>query len=87
MKCKHKDFHIDGTVARLEDIGKFQLCIRIECLECHKPFRFLGLPFGVDLEGAAISADSLEARLSIAPEGEVSTVIDSESQGFSIRRV
>lgn len=49
--------------------------------------RFLGLPAGLDLEGAAVSADATEARLAIAPKGEVVTAIEGGTPvGFSVRR-
>jgi hypothetical protein len=51
------------------------------------PFRFIGLPVGLDLEGASVSIDGTEARLAIAPRGEVLTPLtDKECRGFTIRR-
>ena len=44
--------------------------IRIECAQCEKQFRFLGLPGGVDINGASVSVSGTEARLAIAPVDE-----------------
>lgn len=65
--CPHRNFHADVTVNRLEDAGQFQCEVRVECQDCGTPFRFLGLPRGLNLHGAACSPDGLEARLAIAP--------------------
>lgn len=48
--------------------------------------RFIGLPAGLDLNGAATSADAEEARLIIAPKGEVLNCIEGAPLGFSIKR-
>jgi hypothetical protein len=50
------------------------------------PFRFIGLPAGLDLNGAAVSADACEARLAIAPKGEVLSEIEGGVVGFSVRK-
>lgn len=67
MACEHKEFLAHVTVNRLEDSGRFNADIRVRCTECGMAFRFLGLKPGLDLDGAAVSADGLEARLAIAP--------------------
>jgi hypothetical protein len=57
-------------VVRLEDVGHSDLYhadIRIECRGCHTPFHFKGLPLGLNLQGATVSFDGLEARLAIGP--------------------
>lgn len=83
--CKHKNFDANVEVSRLEDIGRFTADVRIHCRDCGVPMRFIGLPAGVDLNGAAVSADATEARLAIAPRGEVIPPIEGP-QGFSIRK-
>ena len=67
--CEHKDFHATVGVARLEDSGGFMAEIRIRCRECDKPFQFLGLEPGLDMHGARVSLDGLEANIAIVPEG------------------
>lgn len=67
--CSHLQFDAAVKIARLEDSGGFMAEIRIKCRECGKPFQFLGLEPGLDLQGARISIDGLEANIAIAPEG------------------
>lgn len=71
--CKHMRFDAGVAVNRLEDTGKFNLDVRVSCLECGLPFQFLGLEAGLNLGGAAVSLDGEEARLAIAPKGSVPT--------------
>jgi len=86
--CEHHNFAADVTVNRLEDSGRFTADVRIECADCGTPFRFIGLPCGVDLNGAAVSVDGTEGRLAVAPKGEVVTPIDPGAVGgFTVRRV
>lgn len=84
--CKHEDFRATVGVARLEDTGRFNAEVRIECSQCHRPFQFLGLPLGLDLNGAAVSVDGQEARLAIAPVGSVPQPIDGALAGFRVRQ-
>lgn len=84
--CNHEDFRADVDVTRLEDSGRFQADVRIKCNQCGLPFRFIGLPAGLDLNGAATSADATEARLAIAPKGQVVSILEGAIAGFSVRR-
>lgn len=70
MSCPHLNFEAEVDVARLEDSGRFSADVRIKCADCGHPMRFLGLPMGLDLNGAAVSANGQEARLAIYPWGE-----------------
>ncbi len=85
-ECDHPDFAARVEVTRLIDSGRFTADVTIECAKCGLPFRFIGLPCGLDLNGAATNPDATEARLCIAPKGEVVSFIDGALQGFSIRR-
>ncbi len=77
MTCLHTaSCKADCTIEFTEDSGRFLLGVRVHCQDCGKPFVFLGLPAGVNLEGAAVSVDGTEARLAIAPEGTVPTALD-----------
>lgn len=67
QKCKHESFAANVTVNRLEDTGKFSADIHIACAQCKMPFRFLGLPYGSLIDGAAVSVDGTEARMAIEP--------------------
>lgn len=67
--CKHMNFSANVAVARLEDSGRFMAHIAVACSECGQPFQFLGLAPGLDLDGATVGIDGLEARIAIAPRG------------------
>ena len=85
--CKHLDFAAAVVVSRLEDSGRFMADIRIQCSECGVPMRFIGLPAGLDTNGACVSVDATEARLAIAPKGEVIPEVEGGiPSGFSVRR-
>lgn len=84
--CKHMNFDACVSVARLEDSGQFLAHVKVECLECKLPFQFLGLPLGLELQGAAMSVDGQEARLAIAPVGSVPQPLDKALlRGFRVR--
>lgn len=83
--CEHTKFSANVTVNRLEDCGRFCADVRIACEDCGTPFRFIGLPTGLDLNGASVSVDGTEARLAIAPKGEVVTPLEGLG-GFTVRR-
>jgi hypothetical protein len=68
--CEHKNFVVDAKVNRLEDFGRFVADIQIRCSECFVPFVFVGLPAGLNLDGAAVSMDGTEGRFGIVPKGE-----------------
>lgn len=84
-KCLHEKFRAEVNVNRLSDIGRFSADVKIRCEQCGSVFRFIGLPCGIDLNGAAVNPDATEARLAIAPLGEVVPAIEGP-QGFSARR-
>lgn len=85
--CKHENFHANVKVFRLSDTGRFQADVTINCEQCGEPFRFLGLPAGVDTDGAAVSADGTEARLAIGTKETVANIIDGNCPvGFTVRR-
>lgn len=86
MTCNHEDFAANVAVIRLSDTGRFQADITIKCSQCGVPMRFIGLPAGVDLNGAAVSVDGTEGRFAIAPQGEVVNVIEGGPVGFTARR-
>jgi hypothetical protein len=69
MTCVHMNFAGHIAVARLEDSGRFNADITIKCADCGLPFQFKGLAPGLNLNGAAVSVDGLQARLAIVPQG------------------
>lgn len=92
-KCLHMNFEANVEVNRIlkdetsGEVERYSADVRIDCADCHLPFRFIGLPVGVDLNGAAVSVSGQEARLTIAPKGEVLTPLDSTgTHGFTVRR-
>lgn len=87
LKCPHEDFHAEVRVDRLEDSGRFCADVRIRCVKCGEPFRFLGLPCGLDLNGATVSVDGTELRVAIGTEETVANIIDGNCPvGFTVRR-
>ena len=89
--CLHERFAASVDVGRItsqegeEPPVRFTADVRIRCAQCGQPFRFIGLPHGLDLNGAAVSADGQEARLCILPAGEVLTMLEGVT-GFTARR-
>src|SRR4051812_4535883 len=85
--CKHESFDCAVNINRLEDIGRFQADVTVMCTRCGVPFRFIGLPAGLDLNGASVSVDGCEARMAIAPKGEVVAPLESVTcAGFTVRK-
>src|SRR5690554_2099322 len=85
--CAHELFHANVNVIRMPDVGRFNAEVRIKCARCGVPMRFIGLPAGLDLNGACVSVDGEEARLAIAPRGEVVTILEeSTPASFTVRR-
>jgi len=84
--CPHEDFHAEVDVHRLIDTGRFQADVRIRCKQCLTPFRFIGLPCGLDLNGAAVNPDGTEGRFAVAPKGEVVSILEGAAAGFTVRR-
>lgn len=74
--CKHMTFAANVAVARIEDTGKFMADVTVRCAECGEPFQFLGLEAGLDMMGARVSIDGLEARMAIAPNSRAASPFD-----------
>lgn len=92
-KCEHLDFAADVSVGRIlpsegsKEVMCYQADVRIVCADCQTPFRFIGLPAGLDLNGAAVSVDGTEGRFAIAPKGEVVSMLEGGGPaGFTIRK-
>lgn len=75
--CKHEQFHAHVAVARIEDKGRFMADVTVRCAQCNLPFQFLGLEAGLDMNGARVSVDGLEARMAICPQGQVPSPMDN----------
>ena len=85
--CGHNQFNAEVLVCRLEDSKRFNAEVKITCVECGEKFRFLGLPVGLDLSGASVSADGTEARLAIGTEETVANIFDEGCTGFTVRKI
>jgi hypothetical protein len=55
----------------LEDTGRYMCEVKLKCVDCGQPFRFMGLPLGLNMNGAAMGLDGLEARLAIMPADRI----------------
>lgn len=90
--CEHLDFAAEVIVNRITDgeVGKvmwYMADVRMKCVRCGTPFRFIGLPAGMDYNSPCVSVDACEARMPIAPKGEVLSELEGGVVGFSIRKV
>ena len=90
-KCEHLNFAANVAVNQITDgeggkVEAFCADIHIECIDCHLPFQFIGLPLGVSFDKPMMEVDGLEARLPIAPQGEIPHPLGSKIRGFEIKR-
>lgn len=76
-RCKHRNFRADVNVGIIEDTGRYMADVRVQCAECGLPFQFLGLEPGLDMSGARVSVDGLEARMAICPQGAEPSPFDN----------
>ena len=75
MTCEHKNFHCHAAVARISDveggpITQYCATIEIHCVDCKKPFEFVGLPCGLTPYRPTVGIDGLELRAPIVPQGQ-----------------
>ena len=82
--CKHEGFACNVEINRLEDTGRFMADLKIECDQCGVEMVFLGLPRGIDMNGAATNTFGTEARLAIHPRGET---VPEMALGFQQREM
>lgn len=88
--CPHESFMANVAVGRLQageggPVTRFSADVRIECVDCGVQMKFVGLPMGVDLNGAAVSIDGKEARLACFPENRPHpSNLKDEPPGFRI---
>ncbi|MBB3453904.1 hypothetical protein FHT86_002160 [Rhizobium sp. BK313] len=45
--------------------------INVECADCKEPFQFIGLPPGLNLNGATVSINGLQANMAIGPNSQI----------------
>lgn len=72
--CPHNAFRTSLSITKIAhqgaDIQRYMADVRVYCDDCNTAFRWLGLPTGASFGGPMRSADGLELRAPIAPEGE-----------------
>jgi hypothetical protein len=66
--CPHENFDATVAVGRFLDTGRFMADISVHCTDCGEPFRFMGVPAGLDWERPMVSIDGLELHAPIEPE-------------------
>lgn len=86
MACKHERFFCNVNVNRIEDIGRFMADITVKCEDCGTPFRFIGLPAGMDYNSPCVSVDGCEGRFPIHPKGESLSELEGTPLGFTVRK-
>lgn len=92
MQCSHENFEAMVNVSRIladettKAPHRWQADITIKCADCGLPMRFIGLPAGLDLNGAAVSVNGEEGRFAIAPKGHVLSEIEGGTVGFTVRK-
>lgn len=87
--CLHETFSAKVEIDRITDgergpVTSFMCHVTVTCDQCRVPFQFIGLPLGLQMRGAAMSVDGQEARLAIAPAGEVPHPL-SGVEGFALK--
>lgn len=84
MSCKHLNFHADCKVARIEDLGRFVLEVRVRCVDCKKPFQFVGVEPGFNYNAPTVSLDGLEGNFPITPEGQQPNPLQA-AMGYTVK--
>lgn len=72
MACEHMNFRSEARVGRLSEreggpISAYTVDVRICCVDCGLPFRFVGLPAGHHYAEPRVSVDGLELRAPLEP--------------------
>lgn len=72
--CKHEQFYVEAKVARLTEteepdasVTGHSANIKIVCIQCHKYFRFIGVPGGYSPSRPMVNFDETELRAPIEP--------------------
>lgn len=68
--CVHLEFECECEVGRFEDTGTFRLDVKVHCIRCGEPFRFLEVGPGILLKGPCVNIDGTQLSVPIEPEGE-----------------
>lgn len=70
--CPHENFESIVGVHRLTDgdngpVTGYMAEIRVRCLDCDEPFRWIGVPAGMSPGAPRVSVDETELRAPIRP--------------------
>lgn len=70
--CPHEDFEVWAEVGRLTDgedgpVDAYAASIKINCVQCQEPFRWIGLQAGLMPDKPMVSVDETELRAPIRP--------------------
>lgn len=84
--CAHFNFAAQVNVGRLTnrdgEVTQFVADVTIHCADCGRKMQFLGLPAGMDTQGATMSVDGLEAHLALCPQGSELSPLDRIAAHF-----
>lgn len=70
--CPHENFEATVGVHRLTDgddgpVTGYTAEIRVRCLDCDEPFRWIGVPAGLSPREPRVSVDETELRAPLRP--------------------
>jgi len=71
--CKHLQFKAQCNVFRLTDsddpekVTGYTMEVSVMCMECFRPFEFIGLPNGMSPSYPTVDVEGIEARMPIRP--------------------
>jgi len=82
--CLHSEWRAEVKVNHIADVDRYMVDVRVFCVHCNRNLRFLGLPAGVDMNLAAVSADGLEVCLAAVPEGDPVRALGADLRGFTM---
>lgn len=89
-ECEHMNFESNVSVGRITDdkgiVRNYVADIHIKCVDCQIPFQFIGMPLGVSYDKPMMEVDGLEARLPIAPQGEIPHPLGPKLRGYEIKK-
>ncbi len=88
--CEHLNFESLISVGRITNeagvVENYVAEIKVKCRDCQTPFQFIGMPLGVSYDKPMMEVDGLEARLPIAPQGEIPHPLGKKLRGYEIKK-
>ena len=77
---------VGGNTNKAGIVTDYVAEIRIKCKDCQIQFQFIGMPLGVSYDKPMMGVDGLEARLPIAPQGEIPHPLGKKLRGYEIKK-